>query len=145
MVLSNGNWYHLDVTWGDATFRDGNTESEGTNYDYLLTTGADISATHAMNALVPMPVCDRLDDNYYVREGAYFQEVSLQAFGDLASRRHAEGADSVRFKCATREIYEQMIYLLIDEQHVFDYIYKAPGESLMFTRSDAQRSFSVWF
>ena len=145
VVYSGGNWYHLDVTWGDAAFRDANQQSEGTNYDYLLTTTADISATHTIETVVEMPYCDHLDDNYYVREGAYFSEASLQAFSDLASRKHSEGADCVRFKCATQDIYTQMISLLIDEKHIFDYIYKAPGESLLFTRSDAQRSFTVWF
>ena len=145
LVRADGNWYHLDVTWGDAAFRDAETESEGTNYDYLLTTTADISATHTIGTLVPMPYCDHLDDNYYVREGAYFTEASLQAFSELSSRRHAEGADCVRFKCATQEIYTQMVSLLVDEKHIFDYIYKAPGETLLFTRSDAQRSFTVWF
>ena len=145
MVFADGNWYHLDVTWGDASFRDAETESEGTNYDYLLTTTADISATHTIGTVVDMPWCDRMDDNYYVREGAYFSEASLDAFGALTRRRYDEGADCVRFKCATQEVYAQMVSLLVDEKYIFDYIYKAPGESLLFTRSDAQRSFTVWF
>ena len=145
MVYADGSWYHLDVTWGDAAFRDADTESEGTNYDYLLTTTADISATHTIATPVEMPWCDRLDDNYYVREGAYFSEASLDAFGALTRRRYDEGADCVRFKCASQEVYAQMISLLVDEKYIFDYIYKPPGESLLFTRSDAQRSFTVWF
>ena len=145
LVQSGGNWYYLDVTWGDASFRDADDVSEGMSYDYLLTTTADISATHTIGSVVPMPVCDHLEDNYYTREGAYFSEASLEAFAQLTDRRHAEGADCVRFKCASSEIYEQMVASLIDERRIFDYIYKAPGESLLFSRSDTQRTFTVWF
>ena len=80
-----------------------------------------------------------------MRENAYFTEASLPAFGDLVERRRQENASCVTFKCATDEVYEQMIYELVDCSAIFDYIHKAPGESLAFSRSDEHRSFTVWF
>lgn len=145
LVLADGNWYYLDVTWGDASFRSGESVSAGTNYDYLLTTGADISATHTPQVPVALPSCDHMEDNYYVREGAYFTEASLDLFSQLVERRRAEGAPSVTFKCANAEIYSQMVRTLIDESAVFDYIKKAPGETLSFSRSDETRSLTIWF
>ena len=92
-----------------------------------------------------MPVCDHIDDNYYVREGAFFTEASLAAFEDLVARRRAEGSPIVTFKCANEDVYNQMMAELIDASRIFDYIYKAPGESLSFTRSPSNLSFTVWF
>lgn len=145
LVLADGNWYYLDVTWGDASFRNGDSVSEGINYDYLLTTTADISRTHTIGGVAAMPVCDHVDDNYYVREGAFFTEASLAAFEDLVTRRAAEGSPIVTFKCANANVYDQMMAELIDNSRIFDYIYKAPGESLSFTRSPSNLSFTVWF
>ena len=145
LVFADGNWYYLDVTWGDASFRNGDNVSEGINYDYLLTTTADISRTHTIGSVAPMPVCDHIDDNYYVREGAYFTEPSLNAFEDLVARRRAEGSPIATFKCANEDVYNQMMAELIDNSRIFDYIYKAPGESLSFTRSPSNLSFTVWF
>lgn len=145
LVFADGHWYYLDVTWGDASFRNGDSVGEGVNYDYLLTTTAEISRTHTIGGVVPMPLCTQMDDNYYIRERAYFTEPSLDAFGALVARRMSEGSPAVTFKCATKEVYDEMLRQLIDESKVFDYIHKSPGESLSFTRSDDHLSFTVWF
>ena len=92
-----------------------------------------------------MPHCDHTEDNYYIRERAYFTEPSLDAFGALVARRMSEGAPVVTFKCATKEVYDALVGQLIDESKIFDYIQKSPGESLSFTRSDDHLSFTVWF
>ncbi|MBR5969529.1 MAG: hypothetical protein IK016_04195 [Lachnospiraceae bacterium] len=145
LVYADGNWYYLDVTWGDASFRNGNSVNEGVNYDYLLTTTAEISKTHTIGSVVPMPLCNHTEDNYYIRERAYFTEASLEAFGDLVARRMSEGAPAVTFKCSDAVVYDLMITQLVDESKIFDYIHKSPGESLSFTRSDDHLSFTVWF
>lgn len=145
LVKSNGQWYYLDVTWGDASFLDGDMISDNIGYDYLLTTTADIAHTHTVGSVVAMPLCDHIEDNYYVREGAYFTSVNWDQFAVLVQRRYDQGAPTVTFKCANDTVFRQMMTTLIDESAIFNYIHKAPGESLSFTRSDEQRSFTVWF
>ena len=142
----------MDTVWVDTMFP-GIDPDEGweknlervVNYDYLLTTTAEISKTHTIGSVVPMPLCNHTEDNYYIRDRAYFTEASLEAFGDLVARRMSEGAPAVTFKCSDAVVYDLMITQLVDESKIFDYIHKSPGESLSFTRSDDHLSFTVWF
>lgn len=145
LVKSNGSWYYMDATWGDASFRGENTVNEGIVYDYLLTTTTDIAYTHSMDSVVPMVTCDHMDDNYYVREGAYFSGIDLNKFKNLVDTRKRQSSDFVTFKCSSNEVYEGMLTELIDNSKIFDYISKLPGEKVSFSRSDKQRSVTIWF
>ena len=145
LVKSNGNWYYMDVTWGDASFQNGESVDYNIGYDYLLTTSADIAYSHTIGSVVSMPVCNHTEDNYYVREGAYFAEASMDAFAALATKKQAEGATFLTFKCASDDVYNTMITELITNGGIFNYVNKEPGQSLTYSRSAEQRSVTIWF
>ena len=129
LVKINNKYYYLDATWGDASYlfhlNEDRQEVQNTpaiNYDYLCVTTEEILRTHSLSALVPLPVCDSLENNYYVREGAYFTEVNSRQLEQLIERYKAEERESVTLKCADDDIYQQMADELLSEQKIFKYL-----------------------
>lgn len=149
LVRVNGEYYYLDPTWGDASYASGSADGvvdsyvPAINYDYFLVTTDEITRTHSIERVVELPECTAVDDNYFVREGLYFDsydEARLAAvFGSEATR----AAGYVTLKCSNRETYELMVQTLIASQKIFDYVDKL-GESIAYTSNDEQRTISFW-
>jgi len=124
LVRSNGSYYYLDVTWGDSNYR---TEEgvEGTlpeiSYDYLCVPGYEIFKTHTPDAPVDLPECISIDDNYYVREGAYFNSLDENKLKGLFDRAFSTGSDLVTIKASDASVYGIIRQYMLDEQNVFKY------------------------
>ena len=75
LVNCDGRYYYVDTTWGDVCYEALTTAGSGSpavSYDYLCITTQQLLRTHTISEAFPMPYCDSLEANYYVREGAYF-------------------------------------------------------------------------
>ncbi len=124
----NGQYYHIDPTWGDASYTipgesvSGKASLPEVNYDYFLINDTEISRSHIAGNEALLPRCDSLKDNYYVREGAYFESLDKAKLEELFKRAYGEGRETVSFKCSDEEVYVQMHRYLLEEQHIFDHI-----------------------
>lgn len=118
----DGNWYYIDPTWGDSQIYDEYgqpTGNERMDYDYLCVTGSDLAPTHTPDCGYPMPSCTATADNYYVREGLMLSTADVDAAGAIISAAAARGDGSARFRCANRDVFDQLSYALFDENGVF--------------------------
>ncbi|MCR4763928.1 MAG: hypothetical protein K5696_10400 [Lachnospiraceae bacterium] len=142
MTRVNGRDYYLDTTWGDSSFQQTASEEEPIrriNYDYLLDTTEDISDTHQLDDLVEMPLCTHLEDNYYVRDGAYFTEADPEQLDDLFRRAYDEGRATVTLKCADMGVFDALTDRLVTDRGVFDYL-RSDNNSASFASSEMQRT-----
>lgn len=136
VAFLDGNWYHIDPTWGDPQFlgSDGTPADSGrVNYDYLCVTDDDIATTHAIDCPYPLPACTSESDNYYVREGLYLTEPDAEWAGSIVERAVANGEPQARFRCADRDIYDQVVAELFAGQGIYRYI---PGNSCRYLLGD---------
>ena len=79
LVKINGNWYQTDCTWGDPLQKEGSENMRTVNYSYLNVTAGDLMGTHVMDKqLFDVPVCNSTEDNFYVKNGLYFEEFDLK-------------------------------------------------------------------
>ena len=151
LVRVNGKYYYVDPTWGDAFYEftgdsdypEGATGEEKINYDYLLVTTDEICRTHTISSVVDMPECSSKEDNYYVREGAYFTQMDEEKLTTLFNNAYENGSEMVTLKCATEELYLEMIDELITNQKVFVYANRS-NKSLSYMVSMEQYSISFW-
>lgn len=149
LVKIDEAYYYIDVTWGDAyyVFESSETvasESDtGMNYDYLCVTTDQLSKTHQIDNVVPLPRCVATEANYYVREGAYFTFADLQQTETLFAQAYMQGREMVTLKCADEAVYAKMKQLLLEEQMVFSYIESGELE-IIYTKNDAQLTLSFW-
>lgn len=126
IVRIDGEHYYLDVTWGDATYTFNEAQTDfkmpDINYEYMCVPYDAIAGTHAIYETVTLPVCNSMRDNYYVREGVYFEDVDESRLRYAFDRAYRDGRESVSLKCNNRNVYEEMERFLIDREHIFDYL-----------------------
>lgn len=127
IVKCNGRYYNMDTTWGDAAFtlvdeETGNAPTIEINYEFLLVNDATLKGTHRPKPVVTMPVCDSLNDNYYVHDGRYFTEIDEEQLERVFDNAYATADTLVFLKAADLSVYGELKEYLIDKQNIFKYV-----------------------
>lgn len=149
LVLVNGNYYYLDPTWGDASYSAKNENDDlggfepPVNYDYFLVTTDEITRTHSIEKAVELPLCLAMDDNYFVREGLYFEGYDKDKIAAAFGSEKVKSDGYITIKCNGSESYNVMIDELIGAQRVFDFVEKK-WEGVAYSVNDKQRTISFW-
>lgn len=149
LLLLDGDWYYVDPTWGDASYRQAEKEAyaqdsfPAVNYDYFCVTTEQIERSHSIGSGQQLPECTAVEDQYYRREGLYLEKADLDAVGEIFERAGQTGERVVMFQCADDAVYQELYRLLITEQKIFDYL-PEQDHSTTFSDSDAQRTFTFW-
>jgi len=150
LVKVDGSYYYMDATWGDASYQlEDMAEAEMAgylpeiNYDYLCVTTAQITQTHQVGSIVPMPQCTSLEANYYVREGLYFNNFDLEHLRQVFTDAAGQNKTDITLKCADAAVYTQMSKSLIEDQKIFDYL-AAPEGTIAYAQNEKQLSLTFW-
>ncbi len=125
LLLLDGQYYHLDVTWGDDSYTVSNEQKPGVgmvNYSFFCVTTEEILRTHTIDNRVKLPECVSYENNYYVKEGYYFESFDLEKLSDIFKAANESGKGYVEIKCMDEVVYRQIYEYLIEEQHVFEYL-----------------------
>ena len=158
LVEVDGEYYYLDTTWGDVSYRTEDLSSEETlypgeedetlfmpeiNYDYLNVTTEELLRTHSIGGEIPMPLCDADTANYYVREGALFTGYDRVQMEALFQKAIETGQGDITIKCVDAVSYKEVLTALIEEQEIFDYL--AGEESrVAYAQNEKQHSLTFW-
>lgn len=148
LVRLDGKYYYVDTTWGDASYQteglDIQTEvATSINYDYLCVTTEQLVKTHTIDNVVPVPLCRNMENNYYVREGAYFTTYDESALRSLFERGYNEKKQDVTIKCSSAGVYYEMMEKLIEGQEIFRYMDDSV-ESIAYAGNETQLSLTFW-
>ncbi len=147
LVRVDGDYYYVDTTWGDASYRmengSGQEELPEINYDYLCVTTQDLLRTHRIESVVNMPECTATQANYYVREGAYFTAYDAEQMQSIFDRAWESGRTEITLKCADEECYREICGVLIDEQEIFSYMPENSG-TIAYAQNGKQLSLTFW-
>lgn len=157
LVKVDGEYYYLDTTWGDVSYRtedapvpgEASQEEGGTismpeiNYDYLNVTTEELLRTHSIGGEVSMPLCTATDANYYVREGALFTSYDREQMEALFRKNIESGQKDITIKCADAACYEEILTELIEEQEIFDYLSNEESR-IAYAQNEKQHSLTFW-
>lgn len=157
LVKVDGEYYYLDTTWGDVSYRtedapvpgEASQEEGGTismpeiNYDYLNVTTEELLRTHSIGGEVSMPLCTATDANYYVREGALFTSYDREQMEALFRKNIESGQKDITIKCADAACYEEILTELIEEQEIFDYLSDEESR-IAYAQNEKQHSLTFW-
>ena len=129
LVELNGQYYWVDVTWGDPTTDDG---SQKLVYYYFMVTDELLFRTHiSLNGQVPVGPYDKIDaftfpqctDNslsYYIQNGAYFETYDYYAIRDYVLQKLYENPyQEISFQIGNQEsFYYAVEQLLKNERYI---------------------------
>lgn len=95
LVHCNGEYYYVDTTWGDPVFQAAEGEEvnqlQNISYDYMCCDDTELLKNHTPDNNVELPSCTRMDCNYYVMNGMYYDsydgEIILQKMNDIISSK----------------------------------------------------------
>ena len=102
-----------------------------------------MNLTHTLDNVVELPLCDSMEDNYYVREGLYFTEWNEEQIERIFREEYEKGSAYVTLKCADYEVYSQMEEALIKNQGIFRYL-DCPDGVVSYSDDEKQYSMSFW-
>ena len=155
LVRIDGEYYYVDATWGDASYRMEESQEAieaaayeeanlpSINYDYLCVTTEQLCRTHQIDNVTELPLCTSMQANYYVREGAYFTSLDEEKLEGLFAREYEKGSTYVTLKCSEEEVYQQMGEFLIEKQEIFRYLNSKDGV-VAYADNGEQMSLSFW-
>lgn len=137
MAMLDGDYYYIDVTWGNADFL-GKTENaaNSVNYGYLNITTDELLINHRPQVDFTLSTCDSTENNYYVKKKLFFDSWDPDMIGTKIARAFKKEKASVSVKFSDGEILSQAKRYFIDEQHITDYcegisqIYYVPDTDL---------------
>ncbi|MDY3250758.1 MAG: transglutaminase domain-containing protein [Candidatus Choladocola sp.] len=128
MVRIDGQYYYVDVTWGDPVFANqmDASGSNVTNYNYLCCTEYDLFKTHIPDDSIELPSCTSDAYNYYKLTGRYYENFDYNTIYNVLMESVWAGETNIVMKFGSREAYETAQYELFSNNMLKD-----PGEYLM--------------
>ncbi len=122
MVRLDGDYYYMDVTWGNSRYLNADaTEGNMINYAYLNVTSEEIAQTHRNQVVFELPDCTAVKCNYYNQEQRYFTEWDIDAIGTVFTEAYEGGSDIVSVKFAGNELYQQALDYFLTQGRFVDY------------------------
>lgn len=151
IVEMYGEYYHMDVTWGDPSYYASEGEEKGgvpdIDYSYLNVTDEEISKNHSVDNMFAIPGCHAIQDNYFVREGRYLYGYDAEKIKWIFDTAKGQGESMVCLKAADRQAYQEIYTNLIGEQKIFDYFgtYQNDGEyRIAYSGNEDLYTISFW-
>ena len=129
MVRIGGNYYYVDVTWGDPVFAnrmDHIDSGQTKNYNYLCCTEYDLFKTHVPSDAIPLPSCTSDDYNYYKLNGFYYEYYDYNTIYNALMQSVWNGNSSIVLNFGSQEAYDSARYELFEGSLLDD-----PGAYLM--------------
>lgn len=142
LVLVDGYYYYMDVTWGDSSYTDAGNAFENLTYDYLCVTTEELCKTHVIDNIAPVPVCDAMYSNYYVMEGAYFQSYDEARLQTLLEEAALKEEAFVALKCSDSQVFEEMCDSLFEQNEIFDFL-PSGEETVSYLEDEAMLTLTI--
>ena len=140
IALLDGDYYCIDVTWGNSSYSTDTDVLDFVNYAYFCVTTSELSATHTANMRFDIPQCAATADNYFVQEGLYFESLDADAIGAVLQEAY-EAGEPCMVKFASSEIYESALSYFVTEQNI---TYYCKGLTQVVYLEDAEHNILVF-
>ncbi len=144
LVQLDGEWYYVDVTWGNSKYHDDEeNDVKYVEYDYLNITTEEMLQDHNPQMKFELPECTAVENNYFVQEGMYFtdlDEKSIAKIGAILKKAYEKGKSSIAIKFADSQLCTQAKEYFLTDYHISDY---CSGLETVYYKTDMQLNIFV--
>lgn len=119
IVYLEGNPYHIDVTWDDPVFEDGESD-DYVYHDYFGLTTEQILRDHTITDGQDLPICEAEACNYFVRKGLYLESYQFETVRQIIETAVAQQSEVAEVCFTTQAEQQKAITQLIEEGRLFD-------------------------
>ncbi|MBO5065457.1 MAG: hypothetical protein J6D06_05010 [Clostridia bacterium] len=138
LIKLEGDYYHLDVTWGDQSNTDSRKDG-GNDVSYAcfcITTKEVLNLKeHTPEDTLPLPECTATKCNYHVRLGLFFNEINSDRVRNIISKCVQTQKSSVSFKFSSADLLTEAKKQLVDGGKI--------GEFIRYANLTASQKFDV--
>lgn len=125
LVQIDGEWYYVDVTWGNSKYHDDKeNDIKYVEYDYLNITTAEMLQDHYPEVEFDLPECTAVENNYFAQEGRYFttmDDETVTEIGAVFQRAYEKGSSNISVKFSSSELCAQAKEYFLTQYHISDY------------------------
>lgn len=113
VVKLEGDYYHIDTTWGDNSNTDSKLCSYRMTYLYFAVTDRVIMMSRTPDANMPLPACTSDGCNYYVRNNLFFTSYDQSVVAKtIADKAKDPACDLVELRFASTNLLETAVNYL---------------------------------
>ncbi|GFI43463.1 hypothetical protein IMSAGC018_01135 [Lachnospiraceae bacterium] len=128
LVKCEGDYYYMDVTWGDPVFQASEGEDvkqfQLISYDYMLCDDTELMKNHTPDRDVVLPACTVMNRNYYMMNNMYYSSYDPDLVLMRMNSVISDGENPVVLKFASDALYEEA------HDDVFQNIMKSAAQNL---------------
>lgn len=121
LIKLEGDYYHMDVTWGDGSNTDKQkSQSNTVNYDYFCITTEEVEKleSHIPESILPLPKCTATKCNYHRRHGLYFEKFDFDKVRNIVCESAKLNRFDLSFKFASTEVFYEAKKQLLEEKRI---------------------------
>lgn len=141
LVQADGEYYLVDVTWGDASYNGEASGNPEVQYEYFMVTSEDLLKTHQEDNVVAVPRCVATRLNYYTMENCLFTSFDKAKLEQVFARAQSTEQEYVTIKAGDAEVYDALYDYLIGQTQIFS---MWPRESLRYNDNEELRTLTFW-
>ena len=145
-VQCGGEWYQVDVTWGDPLDENG-APGTSLDYTYFMITDWEMYRDHTADRDIPAPVCTATDYNYYRQAGRQLAAWDSLQYETILRNAAAQGESWVTVRFDRQGDYDTALRALIDQGGIMTVLENCgiaiPDSGITYSRNDGFLEFSV--
>lgn len=125
LIKLEGEYYHLDTTWGDSSNTEQNyAQSDTIDYDCFCITTEEVEKleSHKATGKLPLPQCTATKCNYHRRNGLFLEKYDLGTIRDIVLDNIMSKVVDVSFKCIDQNVFEKVKHELVDNGKMHEVI-----------------------
>ncbi len=132
VVRLEGEYYHVDATWGDRSNTDPSLNGRGMTYAYFGLTDEQIRRSRSIDSEPPTPPCNSDNCNYFVREGLHFTKYDPATMKTMLAEYFKDPEHSfLEFRFENLNLLHLAVEFLCNSGGVYEAL-KAAGRSERF-------------
>ena len=119
IVKIDGDYYHLDATWGDCADALDALQNDGDRFSYFCITSEEIGRTRDFSlSPVALPDCTATRANYFCHNGLVLERCDPEAIKRIAVDAAAQKSSFFMMKCSEQRVFEEVLKQLSDNDSI---------------------------